>query len=107
VEIPDSRTYELEALSITIPEGARFELRAAEGKRPVLHLKNNLTIVGGSGSSFEINGLVIAGNCLKADGKLNRLTLRHMTLVPLHATPSLRTTQATENLVVAANTCEV
>jgi hypothetical protein len=81
VEIHDSRTYR-ETPTAAIPAGRRLELRAAEGQRPTLMLGGDLTVTGGTGSTFEINGLVIAGGALRTGGNLDRLTLRHCTLVP-------------------------
>lgn len=81
ITIHDSRTYE-ETPAVTLPANTRLELRAADGERPVLLLGGDLAVSGGSGSAFEINGLVIGGGRLVAGGRLDRLTLRHVTLVP-------------------------
>ncbi|MDY7091986.1 MAG: phage tail protein [Acidobacteriota bacterium] len=81
IEIHDSRTYR-QTPTAAIPAGRRLEIRAAEGQRPTLLLAGDLNVTGGAGSAFEINGLVIAGGALHAGGNLDRLTLRHSTLVP-------------------------
>ena len=44
----------------------RLEIRAANGQRPVLKLTGEMTVGGGEGSRFELNGLLVAGMKLNA-----------------------------------------
>ncbi len=85
IAIHDSRTYR-ETLTLSIPDDVRLELRAADGERPLLELEGELDVTGGEASTFEINGLLVAGidggGALRVGGSLDRLTLRHCTLVP-------------------------
>ncbi len=87
VEITDSGRYVVtEYLSIQVNEGGTIEIRAANRCRPVLVLSEPLTVSGGVGSGFTVNGLLISGAGLhvKNDGAntLAELHLRHCTLVP-------------------------
>ncbi len=85
IAIHDSRTYR-ETLALSIPDEGRLELRAADGERPLLELEGELDVTGGEASTFEINGLLVAGidggGAIRVGGTLDRLTLRHCTLVP-------------------------
>ena len=91
VQISDSGRY-AETLSITVNAGHRIELRAANEHRPTLVLGGDLQIGGGLQSEVTLNGLLIAGGALRvaatAGNQLQRLRLRHCTLVP-GASPSL------------------
>lgn len=90
VEIGDNATY-LEAPLLRVAAGARVELRAAEGRRPLLALAGgDLRVVGGEGAQVSIDGLVIAGGAVAVpasldgqDNRLARLDLAHCTLAPL------------------------
>lgn len=85
IEIKDSGRYE-EILKVNVNPGKRMELRAANGCRPTLILKEEMLLTGGSDSEITIDGLLIAGGALRvpaADGnQLKKLTLRNCTLVP-------------------------
>jgi hypothetical protein len=90
VEITDNGSYR-EALLLRVPAGARIELRAAEGRRPLLALTGgDLRVFGGEGAQVTIDGLLIAGGAVvvpaSLDGQANRLArlnLAHCTLAPL------------------------
>ena len=82
-------------LSITAAANQRIELRAADFCRPLLKLEMpepedktkppelpEMSISGAAGSQVTLNGLVISHGILKVSGNLERLTLRHCTLVP-------------------------
>jgi hypothetical protein len=66
VEINDNGIYTLQAesttvpLALNVPPGATFELRAADGCRPTLLLADELKVGGGAGSSFYLNGFLVA-----------------------------------------------
>ncbi|MEO8411534.1 MAG: hypothetical protein ABI478_13280, partial [Propionivibrio sp.] len=84
VEITDSSRYS-ETLTIAVVADSSVEIRAQDGRRPVLDL-GGLTITGGANSACTLNGLLITGAPLEvpaAGGNvLERLTLLHCTLVP-------------------------
>jgi hypothetical protein len=89
VEIPANGTF-LESPTITAAAGTTLELRAAEGRRPVVVVQNEILVVGAAESEVVINGLLIAGGRLRvpatdASGQpnlLKRLKLVHCTLAP-------------------------
>lgn len=92
VEITDSGRYSASP-AIHVSTNQLVELRAAEGRRPLLLLTNDadkrnnsvtpeLSISGEEGAQVVLNGLVISGGRLHVTGNLSRLTLRHCTLVP-------------------------
>jgi hypothetical protein len=64
--IKDSKTYE-EELNIEILEGRRLEIRADNGQRPVIRLKNILNISGKNRSQLTLNGLLIADEKIKVE----------------------------------------
>jgi hypothetical protein len=102
VEITDSWTYPVtsatsSALHIYLPAGATIELRAAAGCRPTLLLNGEFTVTGGAGSTFVLNGLVLAYSPSSAAApvpaalvhlpsiaanQLGTLEVNHCTLVP-------------------------
>lgn len=81
VEVTDSGRYE-ETPAITAAEGARIELRAANGRRPTLVLAGDFDINGAAESEVTLNGLLVTGGTVRAGGLLRRLRLCHLTLVP-------------------------
>lgn len=86
VEIGDNGRYAA-ALVIKAAAGKSIELRAANKTRPLLALGAELAISGQDGSDVSLNGLLIAGARIRVTEssdhqKLQRLRLRHCTLVP-------------------------
>jgi hypothetical protein len=81
VLIHDSGTYE-ETIAVDLPADGRLEIRAANEERPVLLLGDELDVTGLAGSSFELNGLLIADQAVRVSGDVDKLTIRHSTLVP-------------------------
>lgn len=89
IEIDDSRVY-VEPIHIEFAEGHQsLQLRAANGKRPVIRLldwrtsqSDALTITGSRGERFTLDGVMITGRGVQLDGNLGRVTIRHSTLVP-------------------------
>ncbi len=89
VEIEDNQYYR-ETPVINVPEGKTIELRAADKRRPVLVLEDELEISGGENSRVIINGFLISGGRLHVplvdinsnDNKLRELYVRHCTLLP-------------------------
>ena len=87
VEITNSGRYEE---SIAIDATNKYvELRAADKRRPTLVLTGDLTITGGGEDEVVLDGLLILGGSLQVSGTLERLKLRHCTLVPRPNIPSL------------------
>jgi hypothetical protein len=88
IEIENNEYY-LETPTVLVPAGKKIELRAADKRRPILALSSALTISGGAGSQFVINGLLISGGAVRAPktsagqpNQLAQLSLRHCTLAP-------------------------
>jgi len=88
VEITDSGVYS-EPVAIRLAEGQALQIRAARGARPLVRLLDRrgnrpdaLRVSGGEGSALVLDGLLISGRPVHADGALACLTLRHCTLVP-------------------------
>ncbi|MFO0699087.1 MAG: hypothetical protein U0236_07645 [Nitrospira sp.] len=89
IEIDDNRVY-AEPITIEFGEGQEsLQLRAANGRRPVIRLldwRNDLpdalTVTGPAGSRFTLDGLLIAGRSVQFGGDLQKVTIRHSTLVP-------------------------
>lgn len=88
VEIQDNEYY-VETPVIRVPAGKKIELRAADERRPVLVLTEDLLIVGGEHAEVTLNGLLISGGSLRAPlekdrekNELRLLRLRHCTILP-------------------------
>jgi hypothetical protein len=82
IEIADNGRYS-ETLQLAVNAGERFELRAANGRRPTLVLGGDLEISGGNEQAeVSLNGLLLIGGKVRVTGTLRRLRLRHCTLVP-------------------------
>jgi hypothetical protein len=105
VAIGDSDVYPQSgplALAVDVPAGCTIELRAANDTRPTLLLTGEIVVSGDAGSTFSLNGLLMAAAAgmapaspspaalvhvppTRPDGSTNRLEtldLRHCTLVP-------------------------
>jgi hypothetical protein len=84
VEITDSSRY-VETLAIDVAAESSVEIRASNGRRPVLDL-GGLTVRGSENAGCTLNGLLLIGAPLIVpdDGtnELARLSLIHTTLVP-------------------------
>jgi hypothetical protein len=81
IAIHDSHTY-VETIAATIPADSRLEIRAVNEQRPTLLLAAEMSIDGGTGSAFELNGLLIANHPLRIGGEVDGLRLTHVTFVP-------------------------
>lgn len=89
IEIDDSRVY-VEPITIEFGEGQKsLQLRAANGRRPVIRLldwqtnqPDALTVTGPAGSRFTLDGVLITGRSVHLGGDLQKVTIRHSTLVP-------------------------
>lgn len=88
VEITDSGVY-VEQIHIPLKENQTLQLRAANGVRPVIRLldwhtdlPDALSVKGERGSRFTLDGLLVTGRGVQAEGELAGFTIRHSTLVP-------------------------
>jgi hypothetical protein len=88
IEITDSAVY-VEPLDIALKAHQSLQLRAANRKRPIIHLldwktnlPDSLSLAGEEGSRFTIDGLLVTGRSLRVAGDVAELTIRHTTLVP-------------------------
>jgi len=100
VEITDSNLYQEPGLTINVSPHRHIQLRAHDGRRPVLVLGGEIAVTGGEASEFDLNGLLVTSAIAPAhpapaalihvpsngpDGKPNQLSklgLTHTTLVP-------------------------
>lgn len=109
VEISENKLiFESPLININSIDKKEIELRASEGRRPVIAPSDDLQIIGSDESEVTINGLIIAGQLRipssDADGnenKLRRLRLSHCTLVP-GPISELESTDGYPDLVVPA-----
>ena len=82
--------YYIETPVINLDEGQHIEIKAAEGKRPILVLGSDLNIHGDDNSSVSFNGVFVVGGCLKVPAnkpggflnELGELKIGHCTLLP-------------------------
>jgi hypothetical protein len=82
IEIADSGIY-VEELPDVTANGAAIELRAQDGRWPVLILNvKEWNLSGDDAGSITLNGLLITGQSIGAGGNLGTLRLRHCTLLP-------------------------
>jgi hypothetical protein len=88
IEITDSGLYD-EQINISLSAGQSLQLRAANHKRPVIRLldwqnslPDNLSVSGGPGTWFTLDGLLITGRGVQIDRDVSGVTVRHSTLVP-------------------------
>jgi hypothetical protein len=88
IEITDNRVY-TEPLNISLEEHESLQIRAANRARPVIRLldwrtnrPDSLNVSGESGSRFTLDGLLITGRGVQAEGNLAEVCILHCTLVP-------------------------
>jgi hypothetical protein len=91
IEITDSDVYD-EQLTITLQKGENLEIRAANRKRPIIYLLDRernrpdaLTITSegkNAGGCITLDGLLITGRAVHIEGGVQRVSIRHCTLVP-------------------------
>ncbi|HEU4374712.1 MAG TPA: hypothetical protein VFS02_14540 [Telluria sp.] len=100
IEITDSAAY-TESLLLTLAAGESLQIRAANRKRPVLRLldqvadrPDGISISGGAGSRLVLDGLLVTGRGVRVSGSdgdhhghappadLCDVRIRHCTLVP-------------------------
>ncbi len=91
IEIMDSEVYD-EQLTITLHKNENLEIRAANRTRPVIYLLDRernrpdaLTITSegeNAGGCITLDGLLITGRAVHIEGGVQRVSIRHCTLVP-------------------------
>jgi len=88
IEITDSGVYVL-PINIALKEKHSLQIRAANGRRPIIRLldwqtdlPDNLSVAGGKDSHFTLDGLLVAGRGVQVEGDITRVSIRHSTLVP-------------------------
>lgn len=84
VEITDSGLYE-ESLSFPAPTNGHLQIRAGDGHRPTIHLRQPLDLRRDTVSDITLDGLVLTGagvTVSATDNLVDKVTLRHCTLVP-------------------------
>lgn len=88
VEIADSGVYVL-PIGIALRPGHSLTIRAADRRRPVIRLldwradrPDSLTVEGGAGANFTLDGIVVAGRGMEIAGPMQSVRIRHATLVP-------------------------
>ena len=88
IEITDSGVY-VEQINISLRKNQTLQLRAANGRRPVIRLldwhtdlPDALSVSGRRGSRFALDGLLITGRGVQVEGELTSVAIRHSTLVP-------------------------
>ena len=88
IELADSGVYVL-PINVVLGAGHTLQIRAAQRQRPVLRLldwqtdrPDNLSVEGGKGSRFTLDGVVVAGRGVQIEGELESFVVRHSTLVP-------------------------
>jgi hypothetical protein len=88
IEIADSGVY-VEQISVHLHKHQSLQLRAANGKRPVLRLldwhtdrPDALNVEGERGSRFVLDGLLVSGRSVTIEGEITEAVIRHSTLVP-------------------------
>jgi hypothetical protein len=90
IEITDGSVY-VEQIAISLRAKQTLQLRAANGRRPVIRLldwqtalPDSLSIRGepGATSWFTLDGLLITGRGVQIEGGVSGVTIRHSTLVP-------------------------
>jgi hypothetical protein len=89
IEIDDDRVY-VEPIHIEFATGQKsLQLRAANGRRPIIRLldwqtsqPDAFTVYGREGSRFVLDGLLVTGRGLQLGGELSHVVIRHTTLVP-------------------------
>jgi hypothetical protein len=88
VEITDSRVY-AEQIEIALKGRQTLQLRAANRTRPALRLldwrtdrSDALLVSGDGGGRFTLDGVLVTGRGMQVEGEVERVTVRHSTLVP-------------------------
>jgi hypothetical protein len=88
IEIVDNGVY-TEPVAVELAKNQSLQLRAANGKRPVLRLldwqtsyPDSLSISGKGPSWFVLDGVIVTGRGMQVSGDVSGVAIRHSTLVP-------------------------
>ncbi len=95
IEIMDSGVYTENRLRTSLAENETLQIRAANGKRPVIRLLDRRpdrtdalgaagasNVIGASSSRFTLDGLLVEGRGIRISGDIAEVVIRHCTLVP-------------------------
>jgi hypothetical protein len=95
IEIMDSAVYTENRLRTSLAEHETLQIRAANGKRPVIRLLDRRpdrtdalgatgasNVTSASNSRFTLDGLLIEGRGIRISGDIAEVKIRHCTLVP-------------------------
>jgi len=102
IEITKNQLYVETAppLALSLPDNCSLQIRAKDGCRPVILLSDDLVLTGGASSSFNFNGLLIAGGSIvvqqvatESAGSPIALNISHCTINP-GPTPAMGGTPA-------------
>lgn len=110
IEIIDNEYY-FEDLRIPLSEGNSLEIRAANGKRPMLVLNNAIEIDAEENTQVYFNGLLIGGGHIDipTSSRLESLEINHCTFVPgaLPAIAIIAASPAAPRIIVASIFTEI
>ena len=88
IEVTDNGVYS-EPLEIRPNRGQSLQIRAVNGKRPIIYLheqyKNRpewLAVTSKTGGCVTLDGLLITGRSMRVEGAIEQVQIRHCTLVP-------------------------
>jgi hypothetical protein len=88
IEILDSGVY-TEPIAVELAKDQSLQLRAANGKRPMLRMldwqasyPDSLSISGEGPSWFVLEGVIVTGRGMQVSGGVSGVALRHSTVVP-------------------------
>jgi hypothetical protein len=115
IELGDNGVYK-EPIDVELDDKESLEIRAKIGTRPVIDLldwrtsrSDAMSITGGTGSSFTLDGILLAGRDVEIRGPLDELVIRHCTLVPgwsLH--PDMKPRRPSEpSLAISSTTARI
>jgi hypothetical protein len=89
IEVSDNGRYAQANLEIAVAQDQQLQLTAANLTRPTVVLSGDALLSGGASGEITLDGLLIAGASLRVPSQVNavsnrlqRLRLRHCTLVP-------------------------
>ncbi|HEU4711223.1 MAG TPA: hypothetical protein VFS76_06635 [Pyrinomonadaceae bacterium] len=88
IEIHDNGVYS-EPLDIRLNRGQSLQIRAVNGKRPIIYLheqyKNRpewLAVKSKTGGCLTLDGLLVTGRSMRVEGAVEQVQIRHCTFVP-------------------------
>ena len=92
VQIADSEIYPQSGtldLGVDVPAGCTIELRAGNDTRPTLRLTGEIDVAGGAGSTFALNGLLVAADAAMTPVTPSPIALVHVPAARPDGSPNL------------------